>query len=344
MKIITDKGIRILVVDDEESIRTVLSQILEEEGFKVTEAASGEAALELFRKQPFYLVITDIVMPGINGIELLAKIKELNSDTQVIIMTSYASLDTVVSALRSGAYDYIFKPFEDLDVISAAACRAAEKIRLIAENQNLIKRLTKKTEALKNANKVLKELAVRDGLTGLFNHRYFQEDLAYEMLRAGRYKRIFSLIFLDIDHFKNYNDTHGHTQGDKLLRTLGQILKNNLRKSDLIARYGGDEFVITLPETAKAETRMVAEKICKTVSDYPFEGRETQPQEKVTLSIGIASFPEDGTDGSSLIHCADQALYQAKKNGRNQVSSSTKELGSDKRITRIPRKRSLKAI
>lgn len=322
---ITEKGKRILVVDDEESIRLVLSQVLSDDGFKVIEAESGEAALELFQKQPFDLVITDIVMPGINGIELLAKIKELNSDAQVIIMTSYASLDTAVSALRSGAYDYFFKPFEDLDVISAAARRAAEKIQLITENQNLIKQLTKKTEELQKSNNVLKELAIRDGLTGLFNHRYFQEDLAYELLRADRYKRNFSLIFLDVDYFKNYNDTHGHTQGDKLLRTLGQILKNNFRKSDLIARYGGDEFVISLPETGKTETRIVAEKICKIVSDYPFPGRKTQPQKKVTLSIGIASFPEDGTDGSSLLHCADQALYQAKKSGRNQVSSSTKD-------------------
>ena len=341
---ITEKGIRILVVDDEESIRSVLSQVLGEDGFKVTDAASGETALELFQKQPFNLVITDIVMPGINGIELLAKIKELNSDAQVIIMTSYASLDTAVSALRSGAYDYIFKPFEDLDVISTSARRAAEKIRLITVNKNLIEQLSKKTEQLEKANNVLKELAVRDGLTGLFNHRYFQEDLASELLRAGRYKRIFSLIFLDVDHFKNYNDTHGHTRGDKLLRTLGQILNNNLRKSDLIARYGGDEFVITLPETAGAEAQIVAEKICKLVSDYPFQGTETQPHGKVTVSIGIAAFPGDGTDGASLIHCADQALYQAKKDGRNQVSSSPKALDNDNRLMRIPVKRSRKAI
>jgi diguanylate cyclase (GGDEF)-like protein len=323
---IVEKGKPILVVDDEDSIRSVLSQVLGEDGFKVTEAASGEAALALFQKQPFDLVITDIVMPGINGIELLTKIKELNSDAQVIIMTSYASLDTAVSALRSGAYDYIFKPFEDIDVITAAARRAAEKIRLITENQNLIERLTKKTEELEKANNVLKKLAIRDGLTGLFNHRYFQEDLAYTLRRAGRYKRIFSIVFLDIDHFKNYNDIHGHTQGDKLLRTLGQILKKNLRKSDLIARYGGDEFVITLPETAKAKTRMVAEKICKFVSNYNFEGRETQPLKKVTLSIGVASYPEDGTDGSSLIQCADQALYQAKKSGRDRVCVAASNL------------------
>ena len=108
------------------------------------------------------------------------------------------------------------------------------------------------------------------------------------------------------------------------------------------ARYGGDEFVIKLPETAKAQTRMVAEKICKFVSDYPFPGRETQPQGKVTLSIGIATFPMDGMDGSSLINGADQALYQAKKNGRNQLSSLTKELCRDKRIMGTPRNRSLK--
>ena len=336
---IAEKGKPILVVDDEESIRSVLSQVLREDGFKVVEAESGEAALALFQKQHFDLVITDIVMPGINGIKLLAKIKELNSDAQVIIMTSYASLDTAVSALRSGAYDYIFKPFEDIDVITAAARRAAEKIRLISENQNLIERLTKKTEELEKANSFLKKLAVRDGLTGLFNHRYFQEDLAYTLSRAGRYKRIFSLVFLDIDHFKNYNDAHGHTQGDKLLRTLGQILKKNLRKSDLIARYGGDEFVITLPETAKAQTRTVAEKICEFVSNYRFEGRETQPLGKVTLSIGVASYPEDGTDGSSLIQCADQALYQAKKNGRDQVCVANRNLKNGNEIQTATRKR-----
>ena len=325
----TEKGKRILVVDDEESIRSVLSQVLDEDGFEVTEAASGEAALELFQKQPFYLVISDIVMPGINGLELLAKIKELNPDTQVIIMTSYASLDTAVSALRSGAYDYIFKPFEDLDVISAAARRAAEKIRLITENQTLIKRLTNKTVALEKANETLKKLAVRDGLTGLYNHRYFQEDLAHALLRAGRYKRIFSLIFLDVDHFKSYNDTHGHTMGDKLLRTIAQILKKSLRKSDLIARYGGDEFVISLPETAKDQTRNVAEKICKYVRNYPFPGRETQPLGKISLSIGVAAFPEDGTDGSALIHSADQALYQAKKDGRDGVCVANNNLKNE---------------
>ena len=131
----------ILVVDDEESLLAVLSQVLERDGFNITTAKSGEEAWEIFQQTPFPLVITDIVMQGMTGIELLEKIKQIRSDAQVIIMTSYASLDTAVTAMRAGAYDYLFKPFEDLTVITAVAGRAAEKIRLIAENKSLVEEL-----------------------------------------------------------------------------------------------------------------------------------------------------------------------------------------------------------
>jgi diguanylate cyclase (GGDEF)-like protein len=321
--------IRILIVDDEESLRMVISQVLSEDGYDVTTAASGEEAWDLFARQPFHLVISDIVMREMNGLALLEKIKLHSSDTQVIIITSYASLDTAVTALRSGAYDYLLKPFEDLEVVSAAANRAVEKIRLIAEKKNLIARLQKKTEELEQANKVLKNLAIRDGLTGLYNHRYFQEDLAHELRRSDRYKRTFSLIFMDVDFFKQYNDTHGHTNGDELLRSLARILKDNFRKADLIARYGGDEFVALLPESAKAAARIAAEKMAGMVREHPFQGREDMPQGKVSLSVGVATFPEDGQDGSALIQQADQALYQAKKNGRDQVCVADNNLKNE---------------
>jgi signal transduction histidine kinase len=142
------KQINILVVDDEDSIRSILTNVLEDDGFAVTEADSGEAALELFKQRVFDLVISDIVMPGISGIELLEKIKDLYPDTQVIIITSHASLDTAVQALRCGAYDYLFKPFGDLSLISAVTKRAIEKIRLTSENRRLLAKLKDKNMEL----------------------------------------------------------------------------------------------------------------------------------------------------------------------------------------------------
>jgi diguanylate cyclase (GGDEF)-like protein len=311
--------IRILVVDDEDSVRTVIVQVLQEDGFTVTSAANGKQALACMQKEKFSLVITDIVMPGMTGLELLEKIKKISPETQVIIITSHASLETAITALRHGAYDYLFKPFKDLELISATANRAIEKVRLIAENRDLVETLRKKNEELEKANETLKSLASRDGLTGLYNHRYFQEYLIFELYRSGRNKETFSLLFLDLDFFKQYNDTHGHLEGDQLLRSLAGILKKSIGRSDVLARYGGEEFVLLLPATPKANARIVGEKIRRYVEAYPFKGKDTQPQGKVTISIGVAAFPDDGTDRSSLIQCADSAMYRAKNSGRNMV-------------------------
>ena len=314
-----ENKIPILVVDDEASLRGVLSQVLSADGHEVKTAENGEQALEVLRGKPYPLVISDIKMPGISGIELLQEIKKTNPQTEVIIMTSHASLDSAVTALRYGAYDYLVKPFEDIDIVSSVAHRAIEKIQLETQNRKLVSKLKKQNTDLENANKVLKELAIRDGLTALYNHRYFQEALAMELLRARRYSHQFSIIFLDVDDFKQYNDVHGHPAGDQLLRILAQNLSVRLRKSDLIARYGGEEFVALLPETSKEVAIQVAEGMRHFVAHHPFKGRDTQPGGKVTVSIGVATFPIDGKDGSSLLKSADQGLYKAKHSGKNQV-------------------------
>jgi diguanylate cyclase (GGDEF)-like protein len=312
---------RILVVDDEESIRAVLTEVLTDDGFSVTQAANGLEAWAVLQDVSHPLVITDIKMPEMSGIELLKKIRQTVPDTEVIIITSYASLDTAITALRYGAYDYLFKPFEDIKLISAAASRAIEKVRLLRQNQRLLRILKQKNIQLKKVNKTLKWLARRDGLTGLYNHRYFQEILSAEFTRAVCYNQYFSVAFLDLDHFKHYNDTNGHQQGDQLLRTLAKILKSCLRETDFLARYGGEEFTIILPSTTRGEALAVAEKIRGRVERYPFKGRETQPNGCVTISVGISTFPDDGKDNASLMETADQALYEAKESGRNQVCS-----------------------
>lgn len=313
------KPLRILVADDEQSLRTIVSQVLGEDGHAVTTVASGEEALTVFRKQPFPLVITDIRMGGMSGIDLLQNVKKMSPDTAVIIMTSHASLDTAITALRTGAYDYLVKPFEDISLISAVVNRAFERIRLSEENRALLEKLRLKNAELEKNNAILKNLAIRDGLTALYNHRYFQEALAVELVRSRRYTRNVSLVFMDVDYFKKYNDAHGHPDGDKVLIALSNIFRDSVRVSDIVARYGGEEFVLLLPETTKENALRLAEFIRKKVSDHPFPGRETQPLGRVTISLGVATFPQDGTDGSSLIERADKALYEAKRTGRNKV-------------------------
>jgi len=315
----TKKPLRILVADDDESLRSVLKQVLSMDGYEVILTASGEEALAAFRKEPCSLIITDIRMGNMSGIQLLQEVKLLRPDTQVIIMTSNATLDTAITAIQAGAYDYLTKPFDDIALISSVARRAVEKIRLIEENKSLLEKLKRKNEELEFVNMTLKELTIRDGLTGLYNHRHFQETLAAEILRSKRYAKNFSLVFLDVDFFKQYNDTHGHLHGDAILVALSKLLIAGIRKSDVAVRYGGEEFVLLLPETSKEHAFALAGTIREKIAAHPFPGRETQPQGMITVSMGIAAFPEDGSDSSTLLHRADEALYQAKNGGRNRV-------------------------
>lgn len=316
--------IRVLIADDEEIIRDLLTEHLTDEGFNVVAVPSGEEALEIFRSDHNHLVVTDIRMGGMSGVQLLEKVKELDSDAQVIMITSHASLDSAIDTLRAGAYDYIFKPFEDLDQITEVITRAMDKIELIHKNRQLIENLEQTNIMMEQSNVALKELAIRDGLTGLLNHKHFMDDvLKEELTRTARYERKLCLIMLDVDNFKMYNDTHGHPAGDEVLKILADIINSRLRDVDRSARYGGEEFVILLPETDRESGKVVAEDIRTKMEDYPFEGRESQPQGKVTISLGVAEFPTDGSDAASLVKRADDALYRAKHNGRNQVVCAT---------------------
>jgi len=313
-----DKGkSRLLVADDEEAIRGTLSALLGEEGYDVTAVESAEEAIARLGDDPFSLVLTDIRMGGMTGIELLREVKRLHPGTEVIIMTSYASLETAVLALRSGAYDYLLKPFEDLELVTTAVARAVERGGLVRERDQLVKALARKNEELLAINTFLAERANRDGLTGLYNHRYFQEALARETSLCVRHGRDLSLIFGDVDHFKRFNDMNGHQAGDTALCTIAEILQNCIRLSDVVARYGGEEFVVLLPETIKEEAQVMAERIREAIESRPFPGGETQPGGKLTISLGLSSFPEDGRGPAALIKAADFALYAAKSSGRN---------------------------
>lgn len=161
--------------------------------------------------------------------------------------------------------------------------------------------------------------AVRDGLTGLLNHRRLQERMKEELSRSLRYQHPMTLLMIDVDYFKRYNDTYGHQQGDEVLQMLAQILRQNVRHSDIVGRYGGEEFAVVLPETGKDSAVALAQRLCEVVASTPFPGRRGGPPVRCTISVGVASYPEDGLTISELIAAADSALYRAKRFGKNRV-------------------------
>jgi diguanylate cyclase (GGDEF)-like protein len=167
--------------------------------------------------------------------------------------------------------------------------------------------------------KAIQDTANIDGLTGVFNKRHFQERISSEIRRAERDGNGLSLLLLDIDHFKNYNDTNGHVAGDEVLKKMGQILKTSVREDDVVARYGGEEFVVLYPGASKALAYRLAQGLRRAVESQHFPGGERQPLGAVTISGGVATFPLDAPSEVELIRAADQALYQAKKAGRNRI-------------------------
>ena len=315
------QALGILVVDHKETIRTDIAQMLEDDGYEVATAANGADALALYEQERFSIVITDIYMPKMTGIDLLAAIKEIDEKTQVIVMTSYVSFDSAIATIRSGAYDYLIKPFDNIALVSNVV-RSADKIELEWKTDRLIEMLKQKTEQLEKSNAHLQSLATRDNLTGLYNHRYFQESLTAELNRAQRYQRQFSLMFIDLDYFKSYNDTLGHLEGDRLLIDLSNLLLISFRKSDIVCRYGGDEFAVILPEASRQKACMIAAKLHARVADHPFYRREAMPQSRVTISIGLAQdkiIRNVGKELNSLINKADEKLLIAKNSGKNTV-------------------------
>jgi diguanylate cyclase (GGDEF)-like protein len=468
----------IYVVDDEESIQEILKETLATAGYQVETFPTGEAALARIQEAPPHLILSDIRMPGISGIQLLEKVKALSRDIEFIIMTSHASLETAVNAMKLGAYDYMYKPFENLADVLATADRTIESVYMRLENEQLVEELAEKNKLLATVNqrisqenqeitlvnalmqqltqkldpdavlqafldhtsnligglpvlffkfmpaytslvvshasklpaaqlrnvgvnlqafdvkkvpellmqpdkipqlgelmkelfkiqqfhalpfihqeqplgvvvpfsavpdasirrlmesfaqmtrvsfdnammaKRIHEMAIKDPLTGLYNRRYFNEKLEEEMHRSRRTHYPLSLIYLDIDHFKKYNDTNGHPMGDVIIKSVAQILQKTSRKTDIVARLGGEEFAILCPHTARDGAAIKAEKVRLTVESTKFPHGEKQPMGKVSVSLGVSEFPSVVSDSQSLIRSADDALYKVKQAGRNRV-------------------------
>jgi diguanylate cyclase (GGDEF)-like protein len=309
---------RVLVVDDDASILGVVSEVLEDDGYDVATASSAEEAIEKLKDDEFALVMSDIRLPGINGIGLLKHIKDVCPRTAVIIITSHGSMQTSIEAIKLGAYDYILKPFEDLSLISNAAKRAVDSFNVDVERSQLVHSLKISNEELSRMNEVFHGLAIRDGLTDLYNHRHINEMLDEEIRKAQVEGGDLSLIFIDVDNFKIFNDVHGHQNGDILLRELSGLMQESVRKKDSVARWGGEEFVVLCPYTPEHVAARLAEELRCTVAEHAFSGAESQPNKRITISAGVATLRKHRSK-RALIQAADEALYEAKGKGRNVV-------------------------
>lgn len=294
----------ILIVDDDAAIRDSMNEFVDMSGFQSRIAASAEEALEkLEHNAAVDVVITDIMLPGMNGLELTDRIKS-NYDIDVIVMTGYSGDYSYEEAISKGASDFVFKPvrFEELLL---RLRRVLKERRLTQERVHMLDKL--------------KRLSITDGLTNLYNSRYFYSQLKAEISRTLRYERPLGLLLLDIDQFKDYNDSFGHLKGDKVLVRLGEIIKSCLRKMDSAYRYGGEEFTVILPETEGEEAATVAERIRASVEKekfYPDKGKEAQV---ITISVGVTEYFSQ-EEVSILVQRADKAMYLSKQSGRNRVS------------------------
>ncbi|UJS18087.1 MAG: diguanylate cyclase [Candidatus Jettenia sp.] len=295
--------IRILIVDDEEIIRDLLYDTLSQTGYKVKVAINGRDAVKQIENEPFEIVITDLRMPGISGIELLQYVLKMNPDVCVLIMTAYGTVESAVNAMKLGAYDYICKPFE-LEEMKIIVEKAVERQWLLRESRML---------------EFYRHLSITDSLTKVYNYRYFHEFIERELQRAKRNSSTFSLLFADVDDFKVYNDLNGHLAGDEILRELASIFLNTTRKTDFVARYGGEEFTVVLPETTINAGLGVANRIMKEVQSKKWMYTDILSNKGITMSIGMVAYPKDALSKDNLIRKADDAMYYAKRLGKNRV-------------------------
>lgn len=469
----------VYIVDDEASIRSILTEALGTAGYQTRDFPSADDAIKVIEEEPPHVILSDIRMPGMSGIDLLEAVRKLSEDIQFIIMTSHASLDTALQAIKLGAYDYLHKPFEDLGDVIVTLDRTVEMLFLKYQNEQLLEELENKNKALtglnariskekeevvkinalmsdlskatevsqvvdtflKHSSEILEEeqilflkhlpsyrslvvsqainvdpskirgagisfkdlsqdeyisrisnihgapelaemlaqvfgkseylvysltienqlagifvvlrevhdmvqrrvmdsyvqvvqafyynavmqrrihdMAIKDPLTTLYNRRFFNQRIEEEIVRARRTRYPLSVIYLDIDHFKKYNDNNGHQNGDVLLKQISALMKKSSRKSDVVARLGGEEFCILLPHTDKEGAAVKAEKLRRLVEGTPFPYGEKQPMGFVSISLGVSEYPSFSTDAESLIKTADDALYHVKETSRNKVA------------------------
>ena len=306
IKEIQNSDREILVVDDDSDNRRFLERVLEAEGYRVVLAATGEEGLRFLESNNPHLVLLDVDMPGIGGLETLRHLREKDNYVSVILVTAKTATNDIVKGLDLGADDYIRKPYNYEEL--AARVRAQLRIKDL-------------NDELQAANKKLQRLVEIDDLTGLFNMRSLYSKLDLELERALRFGQCVSVIMMDLDHFKQVNDDHDHLFGSFVLAELGKIIRENIRRIDIGARYGGDEFLIVLTQTTEEGVKFFTERLRSKIAEHVFSKDEYELQ--LTSSLGYSYYDPSKsieTSARQMVKWADQALYMSKDSGRNCVT------------------------
>lgn len=292
----------LMIVDDTRTNRHILASLLADEDRQIILCNNGEEALAQATEASPDLILLDIVMPGIDGLEVCRRLKQdkLTEHIPIIFITALSQVADEEHGLNLGAVDYITKPFSP-PIVCARVRNHLQLCRMAKE--------------LKQMNTELATLATTDPLTGAYNRRFFMEALQTECRRNARYQGDFCLLMMDIDHFKQINDRRGHSVGDMAIKIFYNLIHDSLRDSDILGRLGGDEFAAILTNTTVDDAHFLAERLCGRIRQLEIGYAEESFH--MTTSIGVAGYYTGRTTVESLLNDADIALYQAKQKGRN---------------------------
>lgn len=312
---LSNMGALILVVDDSASIRAQIRSVLQQvEGFEeFIEAGDGLQAFKMMVDRHPDLVVCDLIMPVFDGSKFLAlrATRPELAGIPVIMLTAEGDSNRKVEVLDQGASDYVTKPFNDRELL--ARVKVHYRLKVLQDE-------------LREANKRLELLADTDGLTGLYNRRYFDALLGRELQRTERYKTPLGLVLIDIDHFKKVNDTYGHPMGDEVLRNVSRIVTSSVRVTDSVARYGGEEIAIVFTQTTPAGVSEVTERLRQRIADFSHDYQGSQVKCSASFGVSVCDGRGVTPNATELIERADRALYRAKHAGRNRVVHWTPEL------------------
>ncbi|MBI5468433.1 MAG: diguanylate cyclase [Deltaproteobacteria bacterium] len=299
---------KVLLVDDSQQARVAIREALKDIFEVFIEADDGLSAIKAFVEEKPGFIITDIEMPSINGYRLISTVRNMEDgkDLPIIMLSGTKnSLKKKLTGFNLGASDFLMKPFESEELVA--------RVKSLLRTRFLL-------DELKEKNTLLARLAVTDELTGLYNRRHFFETVKEQMALGLRHNFKIACMLMDIDHFKKINDTHGHIAGDDVLRKIGALLNSCKREGELLARFGGEEFIMCLFNTDSASVLRAAERFRHLIKSFEFSSSH-HPNLHVTVSIGVAIYPQASIITiDELIRAADSALYRSKVDGRDKVS------------------------
>jgi len=297
----------LLLVEDNEKDATLIRSILNRDQYALTHVTSGEEALKIIQSKPVDLVLLDVLLPSMSGFDVCSRLKESETtrNIQVLMITCLDDLSSKLKGIDSGADDYLVKPLDSREL--------EVRVKALIKKKRYLDQLSSRFENALSA-------AITDKLTGLYNHTYFKHYLGLEMKRSDRQDQQLALIMIDVDDFKQFNDVHGHMAGDVVLQEIASLIKRSIRDIDFAARYGGEEFSVIITNSHRQCAAMVAQRIRQVIGSHEFSFSDCNETATLTVSQGVAIFPQDARTLEDLIQKADLELYRAKHAGKDRVS------------------------